>query len=169
MRTTIRAAIMLAVLVGLPAAWVYYGPLPPQAQRVVDRFVTAAKEAVDWDRLTAKAPAPRRVAPIAMARPVDVISPPPIETTTSPAQAPQSLTERVEPLVAQLRDWGVNEYRLEPWGSAQMYRFSCEMPLADGAEATQQFEAVAADPMASVAQVVSDVQSWRGTQLTAMR
>ena len=32
MVTAIRATVMLAVLVGLPAAWVYYGPLPDHAQ-----------------------------------------------------------------------------------------------------------------------------------------
>ena len=34
MPVVMRATIMLLILVGLPAAWVYYGPLPPNAQRV---------------------------------------------------------------------------------------------------------------------------------------
>ena len=48
MASLMRALLMIVVLVGLPAAWVYYGPLPPQAQRVVDRFVDVAKSAVGW-------------------------------------------------------------------------------------------------------------------------
>ena len=50
MATTLRGFVMLAVLVGLPAAWLYFGPLPKNAQRVVDRVVAAAKEAVGWDK-----------------------------------------------------------------------------------------------------------------------
>jgi hypothetical protein len=101
-----------------------------------------------------------------MAAPIDASA---NATTTVPTQPAPSLAERVEPLLVRLRDWGVNEYRLEPWGTTRMFRFSCEMPLAEGGVATQQFEAVAADAMASVAQVVADVESWRATQLTAMR
>jgi hypothetical protein len=48
MATLFRAAVMMSVLVGLPGAWIYYGPLPSSAQRVVDRFVTIAKEATGW-------------------------------------------------------------------------------------------------------------------------
>ena len=57
MATLFRAAVMLSVLVGLPAAWIYYGPLPTGAQRVVDRFVAIAKEATGWKETEAK-PAP---------------------------------------------------------------------------------------------------------------
>ena len=45
-----RAAVMLSTLVGLPAAWIYYGPLPAGAQRVVDRFLEVAREAVSGQR-----------------------------------------------------------------------------------------------------------------------
>ncbi len=50
MATTFRAIVMLAVLVGLPAAWIYYGPLPTGAQRVVDRVMAAAKESIGWNK-----------------------------------------------------------------------------------------------------------------------
>jgi hypothetical protein len=163
MTTTVRAAIMLAVLVGLPSAWMYYGPLPPQAQCVADRFVASAKEAINWEKLTAP--------PEAMIPPAAAAGGAPIAPQITPAVAPApSLAQQVEPLLVRLRQWGAAEYQLEPWGAdARLFRFSCEMPLAGGSPAMQQFEAVAAQPQASIAQVVADVGSWRTTQLTVMR
>jgi len=169
MQTTMRAGTMLAVLIGLPAAWVYYGPLPPQAQRVVDRFVVAAKEAVEWDRLTMTGDS--KVTPPGARVPVRTVtvSPPPAQQAEMAPQ-PASLAERVEPLLAQLRNWGAEEYQLEPWGEGGCYfRFSCAMPIVEGAAATQLFEAVAADPQASIERVVADVAAWQATKMTAMR
>ena len=58
------------------------------------------------------------------------------------------------------------EYTLEKWGSAgQLYRFQCKMPLAQSNQITQQFEAVAPDPLASVEQVVGEVSSWQMARL----
>jgi hypothetical protein len=85
---------------------------------------------------------------------------PPLEA--APAPAPTTLAERVEPLLTQLRQFGVAEYALERWGGdGKLYRFHCEMPLGAGAALTQQFEAVTADPEASVEQVVAEVSRWR--------
>lgn len=165
MKTTLRALVMLTVLVGLPSAWVYYGPLPTSAQRVVDRFVTTAKETLGWDE-----PSPYHLAD---GKDVDYMPGPRTEaaaapfTETEPA-APVALppvveaTNPLEPLLARLRELGVAEYALERWGaSGELYRFHCEMPLGSGEGFTQQFEAVAADPRATVEQVVSEVASWR--------
>jgi hypothetical protein len=170
MQTMLRAAIMLAVLVGLPAAWVYYGPLPSQAQAAVDRVVATAKEAVEWDRWMATAES--RVAPPvgAPVRTVSALTPSaPAAAIPAPTPAP-SLAQRVEPLLAQLRGWGATEYRLEPWGDGgRHFRFSCAMPIVAGAAATQMFEAVAADPCASIERVAADIAAWRTANMTAMR
>lgn len=169
MVTAIRAAIMLTVLVGLPAAWIYYGPLPDRAQRVVDRFVAAAKDATGWKESTPLAarqtPAPTTALFEQTAASI-VSAPTSVQISTSPTPAPKpaaepSLGERVEPLLVKLRALGVAEYALEPWGGEQrLFRFRCEMPLAGGGQATEQFEAVAADPRASIEQVVADVTAW---------
>jgi hypothetical protein len=187
MATLFRAAVMLSVLVGLPGAWIYYGPLPTGAQRVVDRFVAIAKEATGWKETEAK-PAPTwdftKSAPIdgersgldsggaiedrgvtpparyAEAPPLQIGSALPLPEPT-PAKAPSTLAERVEPLLTQLRQYGVAEYALERWGGdGKLYRFHCEMPIGGGS-LTQQFEAVAANPEASVEQVVAEVSQWR--------
>ena len=49
MATAFRATVMLVVLVGLPAAWVYYGPLPPEAMGVIQRTIASAKNSIGWD------------------------------------------------------------------------------------------------------------------------
>lgn len=183
MATLFRAAVMLSVLVGLPGAWIYYGPLPTGAQRVVDRFVAIAKEATGWKETEAK-PAPTwdftKSAPIvgegvsensggmnpparyreAPAASFEIGSALP-SPEPAPAKAPSTLAERVEPLLTQLRQYGVAEYALERWGGdGKLYRFHCEMPIGGGS-LTQQFEAVAANPEASVEQVVAEVSQWR--------
>ncbi len=53
MATAFRATVMLAVLVGLPSAWVYYGPLPPEAMGVIERTIGAAKESMGVSQSTA--------------------------------------------------------------------------------------------------------------------
>lgn len=186
MATLFRAAVMLSVLVGLPGAWIYYGPLPTGAQRVVDRFVAIAKEATGWKEAEAK-PAPTwdftKSAPIVgeglaensggmnpparegdvLAAPLQIGSALPLPEP-APAKAPSTLAERVEPLLTQLRQFGVAEYALERWGGdGKLYRFHCEMPIGGGS-LTQQFEAVAANPEASVEQVVAEVSQWRLTR-----
>jgi hypothetical protein len=183
MATLFRAAVMLAVLVGLPGAWIYYGPLPSSAQRVVDRFVTIAKEATGWKSAE---PATKPAWDFTKSEPIvgehvggmnqqtagmnpaarsEQLAPgfgsalPPVETP-EPA-TPTTLAERVEPLLVQLRQLGVAEYALERWGGeGKLYRFHCEMPISGGS-LTQQFEAVTADPEASVEQVVTEVSQWR--------
>jgi hypothetical protein len=170
MQTMLRAATMLAVLVGLPAAWVYYGPLPPQAQAAVDRVVATAKEAVEWDRWMATADSTvAHLAPPVASVPIRAVRA--VTPQAQPVAAPTpSLAERVEPLLAQLRGWSAAEYRLEPWGDGgRHFRFWCAMPIVDGAAATQLFEAVAADPQAAVERVAADVAAWQAAKLTAMR
>jgi len=158
---------MLTVLVGLPSAWVYYGPLPPRAQQTVDQLVATAKEALGWDKQ----------APFTLTDGQELGYQPPgasdveasllqVEMAPLPASpldavGPTPAVNPLEPLLARLRALGVVEYALERWGSTgELYRFHCEMPLGPGVELTQQFEAVSNDPQASVEQVVAEVASW---------
>ncbi|MBA3480752.1 MAG: hypothetical protein H0T51_02960 [Pirellulales bacterium] len=180
MATFFRALVMLSVLVGLPAAWIYYGPLPPEGQRVVDRVVSAAKEAVGWNtppppllidsadvNYQPPAPAWSTGAPIAAPPVAPPLVTPVVATEPAPARS-HSFQEQVEPLLAQLRQFGVIEYALERWGDGgKLYRFRCEMPLGASEEFTQQFEAVAADPQVSVEQVVAEVSQWQLTHRSA--
>jgi len=166
MRVFFRAALMLSVLVGLPAAWVYYGPLPAGGQKVVNRVVRVVQEAFSRESQpppssaidTApryNAPAPAQATSVALQQPI--IQKPIIQKIDA---------QQVEPLLAQLRGHGVAEYQLDRWGSeGRLYRFQCQMPLAGSDDHTRQFEAVAEDPIASVRQVVEEVGSWQLARL----
>lgn len=168
MVTAFRALVMLAFLVGLPAAWIYYGPLPERAQRTVDRLIRDAKEAVGWnDRGGARATgfATRQQRPAAPSFAAEQLRPSLVGArgdAVNKIADTNPLAAALEPLLVRLRELGVAGYSLERWGSGgQWYRFRCEMPLAAASAATQQFEAVAVDPQATVEQVVAEVSSWR--------
>ncbi|MCC6494179.1 MAG: hypothetical protein IT424_14290 [Pirellulales bacterium] len=176
MTTLFRALVMLSVLVGLPAAWVYYGPLPPTAQHVVNRFIEVAKDSLGWNQPAAPsaverpeieylASAPHALGPPSTA-PADALPTPaiaaPLVSSPPPAAAQAApLAQQVEPLLEKLRRLGVVEYVLERWGNGGQYRFHCEMPLGSSSDVTQQFEAVTDDPQQSIAQVVAEVGSWQ--------
>jgi hypothetical protein len=182
MATTLRALVMLGVLVGGPAAWIYYGPLPPEAQRTVDRLVGAAKQAISWGQRPAtsheltgsvrkdsetSAPAWNGAAANSVSTVTNPSQGPAEPLAAPPLVAAQATTfeQRLEPLLLQLRELGVAEYALERWGDGgSLYRFHCEMPLTASAQLTQQFEAVAGDPQQSVEQVVAQVSEWQLAQ-----
>jgi len=190
-----RAAVMLIALVGLPAAWVYMGPLPESAQRVVDRLVDVAKEALDWqERFPGDSPevksAPRfadrlpeapRFAQVGFTSEDVLPTADPIPTAVStetidemPSKSPENsgvqdeLAKQLQPHFTLLQNLGAAEYALETWGSAgDFYRFRCEIPLGNGANAAMRlFEAVDRDPLATVRQVVGEVTSWQNARET---
>ena len=177
MATAFRALVMLSVLVGLPAAWIYYGPLPPAAQQVVNRLVTVAKEAAGWEPREDKAPtveewtlAKSHAAASTAATTgageaaggVAQTEAPPLMSSELVEQKSLTFAEQMEPLLARLRQFGAAGYALERWGvGGNLYRFHCEMPLGSSAEVTQQFEAIAADPQSSVEQVVAEIADWQ--------
>jgi len=170
---------MLTTLVGLPAAWIYYGPLPEGQQQVLDDLIDGAtnraRETLGWDvertqAATAKPQAagdlPVEFEPAEHAFQEQTLAsiPAPSEPSHS-AETAQNGAD-FEPLLKQLRHLGVSEYDLETWGEAQsLYRFHCSMPLvlgplAESSELSQQFEAVTSDPQESIAQVVAEVAQW---------
>jgi len=178
LRVWLRAAVMLATLVGLPAAWVYWGPLPPEAQRVVDRWIERAKTSFRWQaerQWTAwlapatqpRSPTASRHAPPPWIRAVpasrNLPAAPAVRRGGDDASSPQpEQVADLEPLLEALRGLGAAEYELQHWGSSgRLYRFRCAMALNASDEHTQHFEAVAEDPRMSVAQVLSEATQWR--------
>ncbi|MCH7752309.1 MAG: hypothetical protein IH898_09170 [Planctomycetes bacterium] len=185
-----RAVVMLAVLVGLPAAWIYYGPLPSGAQRAVDRAVEVVRNATGWQQPTAEtvatkaaprfsvaaAPAPKFSSHSARHQSAQTQSTSLMPTTPTPMAQTDTmptatgLAEQMEPLLERLRALGSTEYSLEPWGrEGEFFRFRCAMPLAQDKQFTQQFEAVAETPRASIEQVVSEVTRWQTARLDQQR
>jgi len=163
MAVLLRAIVMLLVLVGLPAAWVYYGPLPPGAQRAVDRVLEIVKETTGWQQTATQPKEPNSAAPrfqTATQSAPAFAAPLPSSPLTSPTKS--ILSERAEPLLQRLRSLGASQYALEKWGQeGQLFRFRCAMPLAKNKQFTQQFEAVANSPLDSIEQVVVEVAHWQ--------
>ncbi len=196
MATVFRATVMLVVLIGLPAAWVYYGPLPPAAMGVIQRTIVSAKQSIGWDNSaygswsadSAKA-APRFDGALAAAhreltqQSVNGLSPPttrvmrdakfslasasmPIAEPRPPkAEINQELAQQLEPHLSLLRSLDAADYTLENWGGdGKYYRFRCNVSLGGNDDHTRQFEAIGADPLRAVHQVVGEVTAWQNAR-----
>ncbi|MEX2308163.1 MAG: hypothetical protein WD738_11250 [Pirellulales bacterium] len=84
---------------------------------------------------------------------------------TSAAADDAGVSDRLSPLYSRLKELGASDPQLGPWGSSgEMYRFCCRAALADTPAFTRHFEAVAAEPVGAVEQVVAKVEAWRATQ-----
>lgn len=181
----LRAAVMLLTLIGLPAAWVYYGPLPTGAQRVVNRFVEVARQAVGWEEQQAGATqqwnlkaAPRfddilptapDYVPVTQAghteEPITLASASLPTNEKSEIPASSDLATQCEPELSVLRSLGAANYALEHWGDdGTMYRFRCAIPLGEDINFTRHFEAVAAEPRTAIQQVVGEVSAWQNAR-----
>lgn len=155
MATSLRATVMLVILVGAPAAWIYLGPLPKEAQRVVTRLISLTKNRLNM--VSAVVPAQQRKSAPRFDVPVN-----PHENFVADKTDTAGLMPDVEPLLGQLQSMGASEYALEPWGMrGNLYRFHCIMPIGQSKDLTTQFEAVNEDPRASVRQVHHEVVSWQ--------
>lgn len=77
---------------------------------------------------------------------------------------------RLLPLYSRLAELGAVEPRLAAWGSSgRLYRFACEASPAGAPGLHRQFEAIAAEPLSAVAEVVDKVAAWRMTQVESAR
>ncbi|MEM9658070.1 MAG: hypothetical protein AAF961_06890, partial [Planctomycetota bacterium] len=196
MSTWFRASVMLAALIGLPAAWFNYGPLPPSAQGALDRIANSTRDAFglsprrDHDsQATSTSTDVGSFAPLfrqgaaRLEPPLEraTVGPrPPIEDMAAktgeraapqrPAAGGREADVAIQRLLGRLRRLGVADYDLQQWGlGPSLYRFECAMPLAGNPEHTQHFEAVASDPLASVEQVMAEVSSWSLARRNASR
>lgn len=198
MATAFRAIVMLVVLVGLPAAWVYYGPLPPAAMGVIERTVASAKQSLGWGE-SPQAPAwseaspktaPRFDATFAQAnhnlRQREAAGAAPLPTPpvmrdsrfslasatvaappqpANPLAVDDTLAQKLEPHLSLLRSLDAADYTLERWGAnGQLYRFRCSVTLGGNDDHTRQFEAMDADPLRAVHQVVGEVTAWQNAR-----
>jgi hypothetical protein len=61
-----------------------------------------------------------------------------------------------------LQELGATYYLLESWGNEQeLYRFYCKMAVAGNADYTHCFEAIHADPLQAMRQVLRQVETWK--------
>ncbi|MCH2113410.1 MAG: hypothetical protein MK171_00640 [Pirellulales bacterium] len=177
MAVVLRAMVLLAVLVGLPSAWVYYGPLPAGAQALANRVAEIAKSALLGDTVAVQ-PDPRLGEAAADQRAVaddwqlaQPVRYQPDRTLSKSGigekrQSPKTgLREQLEPHLSVLRKLGASEYTLEDWGrDGQLVRFRCAVSMGEGEDFIRQFEVVAADSLVAVRQVVGEVSSWQNAR-----
>lgn len=189
-----RASVMLLTLVGLPAAWIYYGPLPTGAQKVVNRFVEVARDAMGWQQQIQAKQAwdQAKVAPRFSEAPVrnqsvetvrfqydapktESTRPPssPISLVSATLPSPEAkvsasdeLASELEPHFSLLRKLGAADYSLAHWGTeGNLYRFHCSIPFGNEGLMSREFDAIDADPVAAVRQIVGEVTSWQNVKL----
>ncbi len=166
-----RAVVMLLVLVGLPAAWIVYDPLPEGAKREIARLAKSAVEATGW--LEEEQPEMDPKTPPAFEPPLfEPQAPPALEVqpasfSAPPPAAPASSGEEqialeLEPHLRLLRSLGVSEYALRPWGAeGRLFRFSCAVPAG---LMSREFDAVAPTAGEAVREVVGEVTSWQNAR-----
>ena len=125
--------------------------------------------------------APPLQAPLEPILPVTGLVPQPsdVPATTVPSPGitmegtevlPIEVTERLPLLYAKLEQLGGADPQLAPWGSSgELFRFRCRASLADTPAYARHFEAVAAEPVLAVEQVVAKVEAWRIDQVAVRR
>ncbi len=103
------------------------------------------------------------------------LQPPPADPSwgnlpMEPCGLPVAATE-LRDIQERLRELGATYYLLESWGSdQQLYRFYCKVAVGGNADYTHWFEAIHADPLQAMRQVLRRVETWRGgVSMTAGR
>jgi hypothetical protein len=129
----------------------------------------SSSASIDDPRLAAApvtAPAPASVmepAPLISPK-LDALVPAAVEVANADS-LPAGVSDSLPPLYSRLEELGASDPELGTWGSTgQMYRFCCRAALADTPAFARHFEAVAAEPLAAVEQVVAKVEAWRAIQ-----
>jgi hypothetical protein len=168
--------VMLACVIGIPA-WAMSGASWSDiVKKFQDLHWPAALSSTPASNPTPAAEAPR----IAPNRSTDGPSPgdalvagqsgrpnarpqtPPTDPPVESCGLPVAATELRE-IQERLRELGATYYLLESWGNdQQLFRFYCKVAVGGNADYTHWFEAIHADPMEAMRQVLRRVETWRG-------
>lgn len=181
--TIYRAIVMIVAGVIVVKGWQLYGPTAEQVKSFGVRAIEMAQVALSNEQPTEAEPTARNdprlaAAPRTALATASVVEPAPLfsglvgtdEGVATPLAAqvgnisllPAGVADRLPPLYSRLEELGASDPQLRPWGSSgQMYRFCCRAALAGAPSVARHFEAVAAEPIAAVEQVVASVESWR--------
>jgi hypothetical protein len=199
MTTLYRFVVMVAVGIIVVTGWKHFGPSTEQVKSFavagMEKAKAAWNESADGPDADVAAADPRTATQSLVAEtppPVsDTTSQPPAAAPqlvplansgqdalfgagTSTVEAPgQSGAEAgaggVEPMLAKLQQIGGADAKVVEWGSSgELYRCSCRAK-SDASPLARHFEAVAAEPVAAVEQVVAKVEAWRNQQQNVLR
>ncbi|MCE5266876.1 MAG: hypothetical protein LLG00_03205 [Planctomycetaceae bacterium] len=172
---TARAIIMLACVVGIPALAVSGASWPDILKKFQDFRLPAFLNAkLDTPVALADAPPfkPNRSVSGQVAAATDQPQSPNVAIQPPAGAASDTLVGAADLQVAptdlrniqqRLRGLGATYYLLESWGSdQQLYRFYCKVAVGGNADYTHWFEAIHADPLEAMRQVLRRVETWRG-------
>lgn len=80
----------------------------------------------------------------------------------SPAQRPIEPLDRFSQTQERLHQLGATYYLLESWGQGeQLFRFCCRVAVTGSPDYTRYFEAINAEPMVAMNEVLTEVEAWR--------
>ena len=165
--TAIRAMVMLACVVGIPVAalsGVSWEDIAKKFQgfRLPDILPAAAASTsppAEAGRFVPDEPTPRVALSPDLRRS-------PIERPAAEADPSLSTDPQICDIQARLRQLGATHYvleLLEAWNrQPQAYRFYCTVAVDHVSDQTQAFEAAASDPRQAMADVLRQVERWRG-------
>jgi hypothetical protein len=186
LRTLFRAVIMVSVLAIAAKGWHLYGPSHEQMAALVVQAVELGDSLLGKFREQS----PPSVDPRSGTTPLVAVpgQPPsgqqrlPLAETTPPAGGTVLLVSaalpsaplpsqsagadaRLEAALARLEQLGVGQHDLRPWGAGgQLSRFCCSATWGGAPGYNRHFEAVAAEPLSAVQQVVDQVAAWRAAE-----
>lgn len=187
LRTLFRVAVMAGVLVVVVKGWHLYGPSRDQVTSMAVRAIELGDSVLAKFRQASVNPrvaaaplvgAPAPAPPFAQPLPPTTIAPPAGDVALASATLPATPTAphvdagdaRIEAALARLQQLGAGEHQLQPWGSGgRLYRFCCSAAWGGAPGYSRHFEAVAAEPLSAVEQVVDQVAAWRAAQQGAGR
>ncbi len=168
---TVRALIMLACVVGIPAVAVWGTSWPEVLKKFQDFRLPAMINPAVASSTTAAGGATRfeppspAVLPSGAASPAEKIAGPAdgsIERLPTAADPAQPSDDRLQALGVKLQQLGATYYVLESWGNQQhLFRFYCKVAVAGSANCTRCFEAVRSEPLQAMLQVLQQVEAWK--------
>jgi hypothetical protein len=191
--TIFRATVMVGVAILAVEAWQRYGPPAAHVKSIAARALEIAHDTLNQQEptlaLTAAPPVslPTVGPELSVAASPGTVTAPPVMSAEQPPAAPpmfplasaavatpptstdlgteQSADDRLKSLMHRLEKIGGTEPRLAAWGSSgQLYRFCCRATLNNASPITRHFEAVAAEPLVAVEDVVAKVEAWRAAE-----
>jgi hypothetical protein len=154
----VRALVMLACVVGIPALAMWGTSWSDVLKKFQNLRWPAILSPASASSTAARSEAPRFRPPVVAAQPPAIATAP----VTAPLQKPE---DRLRELGARLQQLGATYYVLESWGNdQQLYRCYCKVAVAGSAAYTHCFEAIQADPLEAMLQVVRQVEAWKNDE-----
>jgi hypothetical protein len=197
LKTFYRAVVMIVTGVIVVKGWQLYGPSTEQVKTFAVAAMEKAQTAWNASQQPADDAAiaandPRTSALVAEPQaaasttaPANVEAP---QLVTSANAGPDTLggigsavtatqeplsdkrADGVEALMTRLQEMGGADAEVGAWGSSgELFRCCCKAKFAETSPLARHFEAVANEPTAAIAQVVSKVEAWRMEQQNLLR